>query len=106
MGGNLIREARLRARLTQAELAGRTGTTQSSVARWESGRTEPSYSTVMRLVRGAGFTVDIHLEPDDGSDAAQGNRLLLLEPGQRAEHMTRSARHLLRLRHEARVVRA
>lgn len=42
MGGAWVREARLRAGLTQAELARRTGTTQSSVARLESGQTRPA----------------------------------------------------------------
>lgn len=80
MGGNLIREARLRARLTQAELAERIGTTQSAIARWEANKSEPSYATVMNAVRAAGFTIDIHLEPDDGSDLAQARRLAHLTP--------------------------
>ena len=39
IGADLIREARKRAGLTQRELAERAATTQSSVARWESGST-------------------------------------------------------------------
>ncbi len=101
MGGDLIREARLRARLTQRELAERLSTTQSAVARWEGGGSEPSFALVMRAVRAAGFSVDIHLEPDDGSDLAQARRLLAVAPAERLAVMTADARHLLRLQAEA-----
>lgn len=66
-GADLILEARKRARLSQRELAERAGTTQSSVARWEAGRVEPAFATVVRLLRLCGFVLDVHLELfDDG----------------------------------------
>lgn len=44
-------EARTRAKLTQAELAQRMNTTQSVVARLESGRTRPSTRTLQKIAR-------------------------------------------------------
>lgn len=87
-GADLIVEARKRAGLTQRELAERAGTTQSSVARWESARSEPSFANVVRLLRLCGFVLDVHLELyDDGlrDDWAQAQRLLGLSPPERLE---------------------
>ena len=60
-GGQLIREARRRAGLTQQALADRLGTAQSVVARWESEATAPSFDTVVRVVRACGFELDVRL---------------------------------------------
>ena len=46
--------ARIRAGLTQAELAGRMQTTQSTIARIESGRTLPSIRTLSRYAEATG----------------------------------------------------
>lgn len=46
--------ARVRAGLTQAELARRMGTTQSAIARLESGRRLPSLKTLSRYARATG----------------------------------------------------
>lgn len=48
---NLIRTMRLDAGLTQAELAERAATPQSAIAAYESGRRDPSVSTLRRLAR-------------------------------------------------------
>lgn len=71
MGSDLIREARRRAGLTQRELAERAGTTQSAIARLESGRTSPSFDTVRRMLRLCGFNLLVALDPYDDSDLAQ-----------------------------------
>lgn len=68
MGGALIREARRRAGLTQAELARRAGTTQSAIARVERGRSIPSLDHVRRLVWACGFDLQPRLSPADDSD--------------------------------------
>jgi transcriptional regulator with XRE-family HTH domain len=75
IGGELVREARLRAALTQAELARRAGTTQSAIARLESGRTSPALEDVIRLLRLTGFDLRVELVPDDDSDRNQVARL-------------------------------
>ena len=53
--------ARTEARLTQAELARRLGTTQSAVARLEGGRASPSFATLRRYAAATGtrLTVDL-----------------------------------------------
>jgi transcriptional regulator with XRE-family HTH domain len=56
--GTLLRTARLRAGLSQRELARRAGTAQSVIARIESGATSPSWDTLSRLVDAAGFAID------------------------------------------------
>ena len=55
--------ARARAGLSQAEVAQRMGTTQSAVARIESGRQKPSTRTLERYAQATGSTVKIALVP-------------------------------------------
>ena len=56
-------EARAGAGLTQAELAERMGTTQSVIARLESGRVQPTTATLQRLARATGTRLKIAFEP-------------------------------------------
>jgi len=65
---NLIREARRRAHLSQRELAERAGTSQSAVARWESGTVSPNVDTLERLLSAAGFGLHAELAPSPGPD--------------------------------------
>jgi transcriptional regulator with XRE-family HTH domain len=66
--GTSLRDARRRAGLTQRELARLAGTTQSSLARIESGDANPTWDTVQRLARAAGFTARLQLEPVANED--------------------------------------
>ena len=54
--------ARAHAKLTQAELAKRMGTTQAVVARLESGRVKPSTRTLERFAAATGHRVRIEFE--------------------------------------------
>ena len=56
-------EARLRAGLTQSELAERMETTQSVVARLESGRVLPSTRTLEKIARATGTRLRIAFDP-------------------------------------------
>ena len=56
-------EARVGAGLTQAQLAERMETTQSAVARLESGRVNPSTRTLQKIARSTGTTLRISFEP-------------------------------------------
>ena len=59
----MIRSARLRAGLSQAELAVRAAVSQPNVAAYESGQVAPAVSTLERLLRAAGCRPVFHLEP-------------------------------------------
>jgi transcriptional regulator with XRE-family HTH domain len=56
-------KARERAGLTQEQLAERMQTSQSAVARMESGRVLPSGSTLKRFARATGSRLKISFEP-------------------------------------------
>lgn len=66
--GNLIKLARMESGLTQRELALRAGTSQPTIAAYESGRKEPSLTTLKRIVRGAGLELRIRLAQYDDHD--------------------------------------
>lgn len=87
---HLIREARRRAGLTQVELAERTGTTQSAVARWEAGGTRPSLEKVSRLVAASGLELRIGLAEPDPAERSLIERNLHLSPGQRLDQLVRT----------------
>ena len=63
LAGALLREARLRAGLSQRALAQRAETSQSVVARIEQGRSDPSTATLARLLAAAGFELRAELTP-------------------------------------------
>ena len=56
--------ARTNADLSQAELAERMGTSQSAIARLESGRVMPSTRTLRKLAAATGTKLRIVLEPE------------------------------------------
>ncbi len=58
--------ARAAAKLTQAELARRLGTTQSAIARLEGGRVSPSFATLRRYAAATGTRLTVDLVPADG----------------------------------------
>ena len=61
-------DARARAGLTQQQLAARMKTTQSVIARLESGRVQPSTQTLRRIAKATGTRLKIEFE----SLAAEG----------------------------------
>lgn len=61
-----VAKARIRAGLSQAELARRMKTTQSTVARLESGRGRPSTRTLDRFAKATGHRLKIGFEPIRG----------------------------------------
>lgn len=60
----IVREARRHAGVTQAALAGRLGTAQSVVSRWERGVDEPRLSTLRAIASACGLRLCIGLEED------------------------------------------
>jgi transcriptional regulator with XRE-family HTH domain len=61
ISGQLAREARLRAGLTQAELGARLRKPQSVIARWERGTVQPSLESLRELVRACGLDLVLHV---------------------------------------------
>ena len=59
--GALLRTARERAGLSQAELAARAGVTQSVISVYESGHRQPALSTLAALVEASGSRLDIRV---------------------------------------------
>ena len=74
----MIREARLRAGLTQREFADRSGRKRGVIARWEQGTVAPSPETLIELVRACGFDLELALVPYEaaGVDRLQKNSRL------------------------------
>jgi transcriptional regulator with XRE-family HTH domain len=91
-GGTLVREARRRAGLTQADLAARTGTTQPAIARLEVGASEPSFRRVAEAVRACGLDLIPMLREADESDWSVATGNLNLTPQQRVENHQRAVR--------------
>jgi len=78
--GSLLREARTRARLSQTDVARRAHVAQSVVSAYESGRREPSFGTLERLISATGHRLDVRLEPSPDArpglpDTPLGRRL-------------------------------
>lgn len=76
----LLRLARQKAELTQGELAEQSGVSQQAISAYETGRKDPSLSTLERLLRGAGLEMRIHLEPIDTHDEVLSDYLATLPP--------------------------
>ncbi|MDQ3771054.1 MAG: helix-turn-helix domain-containing protein [Actinomycetota bacterium] len=90
LGGELIREARKRAGLSQRELAEFMATTQPVIARWESGKSSPSFQRVVAAVRSCGFDLAVRIVARDDEHALLVQENLRLSPKQRLERLTSS----------------
>lgn len=78
--GELLREARRRAGLSQSELAARAGVTQSVVSEYEADKRQPAVPTLARLVAATGHELTLALERRDPAvrglpDTPLGRRL-------------------------------
>ena len=60
---SVLIEARTKAKLSQQEVAKKMGTSQSTIARLESGAAKPSFSTLERFAKATGMRVRLSLEP-------------------------------------------
>lgn len=65
--GDLLREAREDAGLSQTELARRSGVAQSMVSSYEAGKRQPALSTLSRLIEATGHTLSLSLQRSDPS---------------------------------------
>ncbi len=83
ISGDLLREARLRADLTQKELARRANTSQSAIARWESGAVLPSLERLRELIRACGLELTFGIANYDDSYDYFIEERLRLDPQER-----------------------
>jgi transcriptional regulator with XRE-family HTH domain len=88
----LLRDARARASLSQRELARRAGTAQSEIARIETGRQDPGYATLERLIRAAGFDLKVELAPHDDHDEQLIDAMLALPIDDRLSDLEEQSR--------------
>jgi transcriptional regulator with XRE-family HTH domain len=83
--GQLIRQARLVAGLTQQELGQRVGRAAPHIARWERDAVDPGFETVRMLIRACGLDLSMELTAYDPSPDAELERNLRLTAAERLE---------------------
>lgn len=88
-GGELIREARTRAGLTQMELSRLTGRERSVLARWEQGVISPPVESLLACLHACGFDLPLVLVPLDESQDAELGEALMLPPNERVRQLLR-----------------
>jgi transcriptional regulator with XRE-family HTH domain len=64
----LLQLARLKAGLSQRQLAERASVPTTMISAYERGRREPTVPTLLRLLRAAGFDLRMRLEPFEAAD--------------------------------------
>lgn len=84
--GSLLRDARGRAGLSQSELGRRAGVARSVISAYEAGARQPALPTLAKLIRAAGFELDLKLRPARHGrfSGPIGGRLSINSPGQSA----------------------
>jgi transcriptional regulator with XRE-family HTH domain len=60
-GAQIIQAARLKAGLTQVELAERLGRDRAQIARWETGGQQPSFENLRAAVEACGFVLKLEI---------------------------------------------
>lgn len=106
ISADILRDARLRAGLTQAELGRSVGRPQSAIARWEGGRVRPSLETLRELVRACGLELTYALARYDESYVPEISRLLDLQPAERIDDALARERAFAGIRNAALPARA
>jgi len=84
---DLIREARLRAQLSQHELAALSGRDRAVIARWEQAVVAPSVETLIELVRACGFDLPLELVPLEAPGRERLVKNARLSPERRVQRM-------------------
>ena len=88
----ILRQARSDAKLSQVDLAARAGTSQSALARYETGASLPTLPTLERLLAACGKQLEIQTPPADPSVPVTSVRSQL---GPQATELRRQRRRLL-----------
>jgi transcriptional regulator with XRE-family HTH domain len=95
--GQLIRQARLIAGLTQQQLGERVGKAAPHIARWERDAVDPGFETVRTLLRACGVDLSMELVAYDISGDAELEHNLRLTAAERLDQAEAELRRLARL---------
>jgi hypothetical protein len=98
VSGDLLREARRRAGLSQAELARRAGKPPSVIGRWERNEVAPSLETLRAMIRACRLDLRFALTEADESQDAAIERALTLSPADRLAQLEASVEFLAEAR--------
>jgi transcriptional regulator with XRE-family HTH domain len=91
---NLIQMARIRAGMSQVDLARAAKTSQPAVSAYESGKRSPSVETLTRLLAAAGFELRMQLAAPDTHDVSRKSAEKLLPKSQVQGHINRERKRL------------
>ncbi len=97
--GDTLRELRVDAGLSQRDLAGLLGTTQSAISRWEHDGDAPRLATLAEIARACGHTITLVF--NDGIDRELVLRRLERTNSQRLVEVANVARLLVAARRVA-----
>jgi transcriptional regulator with XRE-family HTH domain len=104
MAGRMLRESRARARLTQRQLAEKSGIPQETIARIERGRADPRVNTLDRLLGACEFGLEVLPRLGIGIDRTQIRARLDLTPDKRLEIAMEDDRHMVEFWRNFRIV--
>ncbi len=85
--GSILREARLRAGLSQAELSERSGKDRAQIARWERDGVMPGFETLVALVQACGFDLSLDLVTQEHEDLPALDETRKMTPKERLDRM-------------------
>src|SRR5438093_12766637 len=90
--GTLIRQARMRAGLSQGQLSERSGKDRAQIARWERDVVQPSLETLRELLHACGFDLGLSLVPyaTDSQHDARLEKTLHRSPQERLQAMLKA----------------
>ncbi len=91
---SIIREARLRAGLSQQELGDAAGRDRTQIARWERDVSHPSFETLLEVVRACGFDIAVDLVAFDRPHVETLQQTYRLTPQERLDRMLERSRRV------------
>jgi transcriptional regulator with XRE-family HTH domain len=83
----LLREARLRAGLSQQELSETSGKDRTVIARYEQGVVAPSIDTLIDLLRSCGFDIPLEMVEYDPGPDERIREIQMLSPERRVDRL-------------------
>ena len=83
----MLREARLRAGLSQQEFAEKSGKDRTVIARYEQGVVAPSIDTLVELLRSCGFDIPLELVEYDPGPDERIKEIQMLAPERRLDQL-------------------